>query len=300
MRVAAKGAFYATCRALAGVVPPDALYFVLYPYSALRSLPKTRRVRDFPVARIPPGARRTRRFLTRWRYQASVIQRWLPLFWADIDGNGRRWAQRISVEGDDKLDEISAQRPIIVITVHTGGMIVLGGWLMLRGLGIGSVIIDRERWMSPEGVKARSDPRWQKYADKSGAFLAGDTRQMIRYLGPKKALVLQADHLLGRTADGSWSGGRIRMAVGALRIARMTKAAVIPIVVMDDGRWRYRVHVGTPLSEELLESGNDEAAVTEIARQLMPIAERRPFEAMPTLVNAVIAAMSAADGEKES
>ena len=132
---------------------------------------------------------------------------------------------------------------------------------MHRGLGVGSVIIDRERWMRPEGVKTRSDPRWQKYAEKSGAFLAGDTRQMIRYLGPKKVLVLQADHLLGRTADGSWSGGRSRLAVGGLRIARMTGAAVDPD--RGHGRWplaipRARRHA---LSEEMLETGDDEAAV---------------------------------------
>jgi lauroyl/myristoyl acyltransferase len=292
VRVAAKGAFYALVRGLARLLPPDVLYFVLYPYSFARSFPKTRHMRSFPAARIPPQPSDLHPlFLTRWRFQARIIQRWLPLFWADVDGDAQRWTSRISVDGLDRLDALGDQRPIIVMTLHTGGMIVLGGWLMLRGLGIGSVIIDRERWLSPEGVKARSDPRWQKYADRSSAFLAGDARQMVRHMQPGKAFVLQADHLLGRTADATWPGGKMKMAVGGLRIARMTGAVVIPIVVMDDGRWRYRIHIGTALSDELVQGGDDDAAASEIARQLMPIVEKRPLEALPTLVNAVLAAI---------
>jgi hypothetical protein len=158
---------------------------------------------------------------------------------------------------------------------------------MRRGLGVGSVIIDRALWSSPDFARARTDPRWQEYMRNSGAFLAGDTRQMVRFLAAKRVLSLPADHPLGRTAEGTWPGGRLTIATGGLRIARMTGAVVFPVVVTDSGRWRFHVHVGRPLSEEVMSSGNDEAAVTEIARQLMPIVERRPFEANPTIINAV-------------
>ena len=161
---------------------------------------------------------------------------------------------------------------------------------MGKGLGIGSVVIDREAWLKPENVKARSDPRWAKYTANNGAFLAGDTRQMIRYLQPGRALALPADHQLGRTAQGTWPGGRLRLAVGGLRIARMTSAAVIPIVVTDVGRWRFHVHVGTPIEDQTLISGDDEAAVSVIARELMPRLADRPFEALRTLVEATSSA----------
>ena len=285
MKSAFKRVFYGTCRALAGVVPPDILYFVLYPSSAIRGVRPALAKRYVPAKHIPVRPTdRSPGFVTRWRYQASIYQRWLPLFWPDAWAK-QRWAERLTADGAAELDAIAAERPIVVITLHTGAMVVLGGWLTSRGLGVGSVIIDRERWLSPESVKARADPRWQKYTADSGSFLAGDTRKMVRYLAPKRVLVLQADHQLGRTAEGTWPGGRLRLAVGGLRIARMTGAAVVPVVVTDDGRWRFRVHVGTPLSAATLASG-DEAAVAEIARQLMPIAEQRPFEALPTLVAA--------------
>src|SRR5205814_3663692 len=106
-------------------------------------------------------------------------------------------------------------------------------------------------------------------------------------LEPGKCLMLPADHLLGRGAPGEWAGGRLNMSVGGFRIARHTGAAVIPVVVTDDGRWRFRVHVGEPVPDVLIESGDDQAAASHVARELMPIAARKPFEAMPTLVRAV-------------
>src|SRR5690349_14823066 len=98
---------------MARVLPPDLLYFVLYPYSALRSLPKTLGMRTFPAARIPPRERDLHpRFLTRWRFQSRIIQRWLPLFWADV-GNAKRWTSRISVDGVERLAALGVDRPII-------------------------------------------------------------------------------------------------------------------------------------------------------------------------------------------
>jgi len=289
VKSALKGVFYGSCRALARIVPPDVLYILLYPSSAIRGVLPALNRRTVPARHIPPrpsdGAPS---FMRRWHYQAAIYQRWLPLFWPDVWAKPR-WADRLTDDGAAALDAMAAERPVVAITLHTGAMVVLGGWLMGRGLAVGSVIIDRERWLRPESVKARSDPRWRKYVENSESFLAGDTRQMVRFLVPGRVLLLPADHPLGRSAAGDWPGGRLRLAVGGLRIARMTGAAVVPIIATGDGPWRFHVHVGTPLPAETLDNRDNEAAVAEIARQLMPIAERRPFEALPTLVEAVSA-----------
>jgi lauroyl/myristoyl acyltransferase len=265
------------------------LFFVLYPYSFARSLPKALAVADFPARHFPPRPRDHKPgLLMRWRFQAATSQRWLPLFWADVWA-GKRWENRLTSDGDALIDELHTRKPIVVLTVHTRSHVFLGPWLMAKGLGIGSVVIDREAWLKPENVKARSDPRWEKYTANNGAFLAGDTRQMIRYLQPGRVLALPADHQLGRTAEGNWPGGRLRLAVGGLRIARMTGAAVVPMIVTDEGRWRFHVHVGKPLDEQMLATGDDEAAVCAIARELMPSVVGRPFEALRTLVEATSA-----------
>jgi lauroyl/myristoyl acyltransferase len=284
----AKKAFLAVSRALARVMPLDVLYFLLYPYSALGALPRAIAVKNLPLAHIPPRPDdRAPGFLRRWHYQADVAHHWRPLFLADIDSHQGQWRERITSDGAEQLDGVAATLPVIAMTLHTSAMVVLGGWMIGRGLGVGSVIIDRDRWLRPESVKMRNDPRWQKWADKSAAFLAGDTRQMVRYVAPGRVLLLPADHHLGKTATGEWADGRLTLAVGGLRIARMTGATTIPIVVTDTGRWRFHVHVGSPLPPEMIAAEDNEAAVSEIARQLMPIAAARPFEALISLARSV-------------
>jgi hypothetical protein len=286
----AKMAFLVVSRALARFVPPRFMYYLLYPYSALSALPRTIAVKNLPLAHVPPRpSDRAPSFLTRWRYQASAAHHWRPLSLADIDSQEHHWRKRFTADGADELDRLAATQPIVAITLHTAAMVVLGGWLIGRGLGVGSVIIDRERWLRPDSVKMRNDPRWQKYAEKSAAFLAGDTRSMVRYMAPGRVLLLPADHPLGKTGTGEWADGRLTLAVGGLRIARLTGAAVVPIVVTDAGPWRFHVHVGSPLPAETIASENYDEAVSEIARQLMPIAAARPREVLNSLARSVSA-----------
>ena len=281
----AKYAFYATCRALARVLPPGLLYVVLMPYPMLRGIRPALEVRHLPASEIPaPAPDRTPSYFARWRFHMKIHQRWLPLLWTDR-WDRSPWKQRLVAEGAENFDKIAAEQPIVVLTLHTGGIVALGGWIMQRGIGIGSVVIDQRAW--PAIRSGDISKRWGKFGD-SAAFLPGDTRAMIRYLKPGRCLFLPADHPLGRSVEGTWDGGRLVLSRGAFRIARLTGATVIPIVVMDDGRWRFRIHVGQPVPQAFIDSGDETAAASHVARELMPIAARRPKEAMVTLVAATL------------
>ena len=285
----AKYAFYATCRGLARVLPPDVLYFVLMPYPMFRGIRPALEVRNVPASEIPaPEADRTPGYFSRWRFQMKIHQRWLPLLWSDRWDRGA-WKSRIVAEGAEIFDQAVEQKPVVVVTLHTGGLVALGGWIMQRRIGIGSVVIDQKLW--PAIRSGEIDKRWQKYRERfsgSAAFLPGDARAMIRYLKPGRCLFLPADHQIGRTVEGSWDSGRLVLSRGAFSIARHAGATVIPILVTDDGRWRYRIHVGQPVPQELIDRGDETAAASHVARELMPIAASRPNEAMVTLVAAAL------------
>ncbi|HYI23357.1 MAG TPA: hypothetical protein VEX62_12080 [Candidatus Limnocylindrales bacterium] len=276
-------AFYLACRAVASIFPPGMAYFLLWPYAALRGLRPAGAETHLPASRLPAPSGERPSYLRRWRFQSRIHQRWLPLLWTDR-WKESRWSSRFSADGAERLDDIARQRPIVVMTLHTGGMIVLGGWLAQRGLGIGSVIVDRRVWARTQ--RMRSNSRWASRMGDSAAFLRGDARSMIRYLTPGRCLLLPADHERGHFVDGMWSGGRLRLSSGGFRIARLAEATVVPIIVTDDGRWRYKIHVGEPVPQELITAGDDEAAATHVAKQLMPIAATRPSEAAITLVGA--------------
>jgi len=270
-------AFRATCRGLVRFVPPDVLYFLLLPYSLIRGFAPAVRITEYPVTKLPRDpAQPAPRFLVRWRYQARFHQRWLALLWHER-WLEPPWRERISVTGSDLL-EVGQKSPLVIVTVHTGGMVLLTTWLRTTGLRVGAVMLDQERW---ERDRPLHDPR-------NPVFRVGDTRAMVRFLEPNSCLMLPADHSLGRFADGAWGDDAVlRLSIGAFRLAGLSGAVVVPVTIVDSGRWRYRVQLGAPVPQDLIDDEDFEAAATHVAREIMPIAAKRPFEAMGTLVEAV-------------
>ncbi len=280
--------FYLACRAIA-TLPAGVGYMVLMPYGVLRGFRPARSDTAQPVLRLPATEAPGRPdFLTRWRFHAGIHQRWPLLFWVDR-WHEPRWASRFTARGTETIDRISAERPIVILTVHTTSMIVLGGWLMSRGLGVGTVIVDPRVWARSEQAK-RSRLLGRRWANvkESQSFLRGDARAMVRYLKPGRCMFLPADHVRGRVVEGSWAGGRLRLANGAFRLARMTGAAVVPVIVTDAGRWKHSIQICEPVPQMLIDTDDDVAAANHVAAQLMPIALGRPTEAAVTLIEAVL------------
>jgi lauroyl/myristoyl acyltransferase len=281
--------FYLACRAMASLLPAGVTYAFLLPYGLVRGLRPARTDTTQPVARLPTApADKRPGFLTRWRFHAAMHHRWLMLFWSDR-WHKPRWKSRFTAEGAEIIDRVAKERPIVIITVHTGSMIVLGGWLMSRGLGVGSVIVSRQLW--ERTLRAQQSRlvggRWSPFSE-SQAFLRGDARSMVRYLKPGRCMFLPADHVRGRVVVGAWPGGRLRLANGAFRLARLANAVVMPVIVTEAGRWKYNVHVGEPVPQALIDAEDDVAAANHVASQLMPIAVSRPGEAAVTLIEAAL------------
>jgi hypothetical protein len=284
--------FYVVFRTVGTVFPPSIAYVLMWPYAAIRAIRPAMTERHLPASRLPAPEGERPSFARRWRFQQRIQQRWLPLLWSDR-WEAMNWGRRFTAVGADGLDELFKTKPVVMMTLHTGGFIALGGWLGQYGVGIGSVIVDRRVWARTE--QARSDPRWADRWGDSAAFLRGDARSMVRYLAPGRCLLLPADHPRGHSVEGEWAGGRLTLSSGGFRIARLAGATVVPAVVMDDGRWRYRVHVGHAVPQELIDAGDEQAAASHVARELMPIAAERPEQAAITLVWATLPAAEAPD-----
>ncbi len=283
----ARLSFFVASRAVGSILPPGLLYFFFVPYSALRGLRPARREKHLPASRLPAPADDRPGFLRRWRYQAAIHQRWLCLLFSD-NWDKAAWAQRFEVDGLELLDELKVSQPIVVLTVHTGAFLVLGGWLMQQGLGVGSIVMDGRVWRQTVRARERYASRFSKFGE-SAAFRPGDTRGLMRYLEPRRCVVLAPDHMHGRGVEGTWSGGRLKMANGAYRLARLTGSVVLPIVVTDAGRWRFRIDIGRPVPTQLIESKDDSGAASHVARELMETVAARPDQAAITLVGATVA-----------
>lgn len=281
----AKSVFYVATRGAERVLPPVALWFLLWPLTqVLGARQAWRRTDRVPAARLPlaPGSARPPLF-KRWRYFSQAQTHWWLLGWLDRLADAK-WQRRLTVNGLDKLTKVLTERPVIICTVHTTSVVALAAWLRSRGIPTAHVPMD------PTWFTGAARKRKVALAEKMGmAFTIrpGAPQDMIEFLKPGHTLVLTADFTGGRMTQVPWSGGSVVVATGLFRLARLTGAAVVPVIIFNTGRWRYEVSVFEPLPQDMVQSGDSDAGARYMVECLMPLAAERPEQAMEVLLATV-------------
>ena len=109
----------------------------------------------------------------------------------------------------------------------------------------------------------------------------GSGREMARSLKPGHALMVLPDVDRGRTVIGTWRGGRMRVATGAFRLARASRATVVPMIAVDTGRWRWRIVIGQPIPADLIAGRRYVEAAGWFADQVLPTIAQPPEPGAP-------------------
>jgi lauroyl/myristoyl acyltransferase len=271
------GGFIEVCRGLARFLPPTVLHAALVPYEWLRGAWAATRYTELPLRHLGPGAEQVRpAFYERWRYQARNYERWLATTWPEL-WRKPPWSERLRVDNAEVIDALLADRPVVIATIHSGWQFSTASWLLNRGVEIGSVVAGAEAWQRT--VALRGTRYWDRYAGVH-VFPQGDARSMVRFLTPGRCFLIQVDYPQGDVIEVPWGGRLWPVATGAFRLARLATAAVVPVVALDDGLWRLRVHVGAPVPEQLIASGNDAASVSHVLNEIMPLVARVPDQLM--------------------
>jgi lauroyl/myristoyl acyltransferase len=274
---AAHEMFMETCRTLARFVPPLLLHVLLLPYELIRGVPAALAQRDLPLRHIPPRPDDgPPGFFARWRFQSRNYERWLATLWLDL-WQRPPWSNRLRIENGQIIDRALADRPVVLAGLHTGWHFASAVWLLSRGVEIGSVIAWTDQWQRAEEL--RDSDYWDRYRG-SSVFLKGDTRSMVRFLTPGRCFLVQVDSRHSKQIEVEWRGAFVQLGSGAFRLARLANAVVVPIVALDDGLWRYRVHVGAPVPDELIAAGDDLAAAGHVVRELLPLVAEAPDQLM--------------------
>ncbi len=185
------------------------------------------------------------------------------------------WQRRFEARGLEHLSGGLEERAVIAVTLHYGAVSLLRGYLASRGVSAAVVVNDRLS-------DTRRRPDW---------LAAGEPRRMLEYLMPGRCLVVAADFQRGRTLTVSLpvtgpATAAVTLASGPFRLARLSGALIVPVIIAERSRWRYRVDVCEPVPDALLASG-DEAAARHVLAQLWPLILRDPGQARDRLVEAV-------------
>jgi len=278
-----RGVMFRTMRFAGVVVPLPLLAALLWPLALVRALVDAALRPDRnPPTSLPPSVPRRR--LSPVGVQARTAA-WLntaSLIWADRF-TSRRWKGRIDVVALEAMRPLLREGPVIAVTVHFGGIFVLPTLLRAHGIPTASVV-GQTLW--PVRWWRRKRAELTRIGDAPLHLESGDVRGVMQFLVPGRCLVVAADYPFGDQAVTTFDSSPFRASTPPLKLARLTNAAVVPVLVHADGVWRYSLHVGERVPDELIRAGRMEEAVAHIARELLPIAAVRPEQALPLLVKA--------------
>ena len=281
----AKSAFHVGSRAAERVLPPVALWWLLLPLNEfLAAIYGWRSKELVPTPSLPAPHGFTRQsFYKRWRHFSREQTHWWLHGWNDRLSTPK-WRRRVRVNGIEKLLTALAERPVIICAIHTTPVATLAAWLRAMGSAAAHVPMDPAWFKNPARIRKRA------LAAKMGTdyMVRPDRpRDMLEFLTPGHALILAADFDSGRVTHVPWRGANVTVGTGLFRVARSSGAAVVPMLILETGRWRYEVTAFDPLPQSVVDAGDTDAAAHYVVDCLYPPVAERPDQAMAVLIKTV-------------
>jgi lauroyl/myristoyl acyltransferase len=271
---------FRAARIIGIILPLPTAMALLYPLAWLRGTFEVVARRSAATPRSLPPARPSAPFGVALHERTSAWMSTAALLWADRFARSP-WSGRIDVSQIDELRALAASRPVLVATVHYGGIFVMPTLLRAHGIPTAAVVGDKlwpVRWWRERRASLT------RIGDLPAHLRSGDARSMIRYLVPGHCLLVALDYPIGTELTMPYQGSSMRLYTSSFRLARMAGAAIVPVILRVDGTWRYSLHVGAPVPDTLLAGDDDAAVLAHIVTELMTVARQTPEQALPLLV----------------
>lgn len=226
-----------------------------------------------------------------WTAQLAMSMARLTRYWPE-KLREPRWSRRCRFVGLERLEAILAEgRPVVLATLHYGELTQLYHWTRSRGIGLAFLVTRKlesdqayfnqfdllaNRANGLEGVPALVEighlQLW-----KAREFLAD----------PNRVLAVAMDRRSSRDIVVQGPGYALRMAPGALHLAAMAQAVVIPCLISSRLPGPTIVF-GKPLPDDVVTlRDRHHLACEQILRELAPWISAQPEQSEPHLLNAL-------------
>jgi lauroyl/myristoyl acyltransferase len=192
-----------------------------------------------------------------------------------------RWLSRCRLEGEKNLfAENDGNRAVVLASLHFGPFEVLPYWLRAHGIAATSL-----RTRPSEALQSLTSYQYSLSppADIPVFLLVEDLIPMPRFahlrqiLGPGRTLVVMLDPARGLQVDVPFEDRLFRMATGAIRLAAMANARLIPCLIAETATWKFTIHFGTPVPEYYLGKSPDMQAIgSHLLQEFSKVVTRYP------------------------
>ncbi len=280
IRAAVYRSYILAIRLAERLLGPRAVSLPLFPIIAgdfLRRLPdftQFHRLREFlpPTLREQPALRHYFRMIRIWHESLAVT-----ILFDRLDSPA--WTRRIRESGPapDQLPEWN-QRPVIVIFLHAGGYALLRSRLRSRGIPAAlQVRALPEISFQAHRIRKAGNARYGM-SDIPEILMGGNAaRNALKFLIPGHALLVALDPGWDEPLTRYDVGGiALHLQDGAVRLARHTRAILLPASVHRTGPLQFDIRYGTPVPDSLLQTDDTAPAMQHLVEELWPQLERDP------------------------
>ena len=189
-----------------------------------------------------------------WRDRARVAMSRLIGFWPEWFSSGRR-AALIRLEGHEEslrlLDDRS--RPLVLASLHFGPMKMLYYVLRSAGIPVAVMTWDEEK-RKPSHVRdiLRICDRESGLEGVPRFFAPGNCWEVVEFLRENRVLLVLMSGGGGRHLEVSDGGVTLTLSAGALKIASIVEASVVPCFIVMGPHGRLRLTLGPPLPKAVV------------------------------------------------
>lgn len=265
-------------RSVESLCSPSALYSLLAPLARLHARFAPNRLRTGLFGKSIPRekVRKARENFLMSRLLEFVPERL----------TAEKWQGRCETTGWQHLAEARQRgRPVVFVSLHFGTYKLIPFWLRARGIPVVALV----------GGESAQRSRAKRMKDRLSPFpklptvlyMKDQLRGLIRILADGNVAFLTVDRETGRQIvapiDEDWS---FSMATGAVRLAAHCDAELIPVCMVDRGRWNFHLEIAPPVPREYLADGGDPLRVADyLLRQLLPPVRKFPELSTNYLLN---------------
>lgn len=167
-----------------------------------------------------------------------------------------KWLERCRFDGAEPVQKaVKEKRSVVLLIAHFGPYYLTRFWLRAAGVPVIELFGgSRKKYTRLMKVKNELSP-----APEITPMLYQDQlRELAALLEQGNVIGLMIDTPFGKQIelpfDDQWN---FQMATGGIRLAIKHHAEIVPILIMEEGPWRFRVTYGKPVPREFLTEGSD-------------------------------------------
>jgi lauroyl/myristoyl acyltransferase len=231
----------------------------------------------------------------RWRF---VLRQSLGLYHAQLAYiwpdrlRSARWLRRCRLEGGSEfIGSSEGKRAVVGVSLHFGPIATLPYWLRAHGIVQTSVRTPAVDFLEGLTIYQFSlSPPADVPVFLSTREIGSRPRlsSIRKVLGQSRRLGVLLDVDRGKQFHVPFEDRLFRMATGAIRLAQMLDAELVPVLIVETATWKYTIHFGTAVPQHYLGNPPDMQAIgTHLLQEFSKVITRYPEQCNMRLLRAM-------------